>query len=137
MSFFTRLKIWLANFMRGRYGADQLGQALCYGSMAMLILGLLPYLGLATLLAYVMIIWAIARMLSRNSARRGAENMWYLTHVRPLFTHVKQAFIRLKNARKYRYFKCPNCASRLKLPRGVGNVKVTCGKCGHQFEQKA
>ena len=43
----------------------------------------------------------------------------------------------LKNMRKYKYFKCPECHARLRLPRKVGEVTVTCGKCHHAFKQKA
>jgi transcription elongation factor Elf1 len=39
--------------------------------------------------------------------------------------------------KKYKYFKCPECKSWLRLPRGVGEVTVTCGKCRHAFKQKA
>ena len=44
---------------------------------------------------------------------------------------------RLKNRKKYRYFRCPNCHARLRLPRGVGEVTVNCGQCKHSFRKKA
>ena len=50
---------------------------------------------------------------------------------------VRQFINRVKNLRKYKYFKCPECHARLRLPRKVGEVTVTCGKCRHAFKQKA
>ena len=43
----------------------------------------------------------------------------------------------MKNIKQYKYFTCPKCKSRLKLPRGVGEVTVTCGKCGEKIKKKA
>ena len=49
----------------------------------------------------------------------------------------RQALNRLKHSREYKYVRCPKCHSWLKLPRKVGEVTVTCGKCRHAFKQKA
>ena len=58
-------------------------------------------------------------------------------HVEAGSGSVRQFIVRLKNIRKYKYFKCPQCHARLRLPRKVGEVTVTCGKCRHAFKQKA
>ena len=76
-------------------------------------------------------------MFSRNDAKRSAENAAYLKFTRNFKTNAKQFFARVKNARRFKYFRCPECKSRLRLPRKVGEVTVTCGKCHHQFKQKA
>ena len=44
---------------------------------------------------------------------------------------------RLKNGKKYRYFTCPKCKQRLRVPRGVGSVTITCKNCGTKFDKKA
>ena len=43
----------------------------------------------------------------------------------------------MKNSKKYRYFSCPKCKMRLRVPRGVGNVTITCKGCGEKFDKKA
>ena len=70
-------------------------------------------------------------------SKRFAENQKYLNFRRNFKSNISQFFVRLKNIRKYRYFRCPECKARLRLPRKVGEVTVTCGKCRHQFRQKA
>ena len=30
---------------------------------------------------------------------------------------------------------CPKCKKRLRVPRGVGSITITCKGCGHQYEQ--
>ena len=137
MSFFDKLKMGLTRLMAGRHGADEL-------SLAMLILGLLlsiiggivrfPPLSLASTVLYI---GSIYRMFSKNHTKRYAENQKYLAVWNKSTGSARQFFVRLRNMRKYKYFKCPECHSRLRLPRKVGEVTVTCGKCHHAFRQKA
>lgn len=137
MSIIQKIKAGLQKFMAGRRGADEL-------SMALMILGIvlsmlsgifrLPVLHWLSLAIYV---FALYRMLSRNLEKRYAENEWFLKLWRGKSTAVKQFVNRMKNMKKYKYFKCPECKSYIRLPRGVGEVTVTCGKCRHAFKQKA
>lgn len=132
-----KIKAGLANFMAGRHGSDQLGLALLIAGLVfslvsnMLGLGILSYLGLA------LYFWSLFRMFSRNTAKRRAENEKYVNFTRNFKSNISQFFVRLKNSKKFKYFRCPECKARLRLPRKVGEVTVTCGKCKHQFKQKA
>lgn len=132
-----RIKDSFRNFMTGRHGSDQLSFALLICGIVLSLLTSITgvivfyYIGLA---AYIL---AIFRMFSRNTAKRAAENHKYLTLRENFTSGTKQFFVRMKNAKKYRYFRCPECKARLRLPRKVGEVTVTCGKCRHQFRQKA
>lgn len=132
-----KIKDGFRSFMTGRHGADQLSLALLICGIVLSLISSLTrimvfyYLGLA---AYI---WAIFRMFSRNNVKRSAENQKYLNLSRNAKSETRQFFARLKNMKKYRYFRCPECKARLRLPRKVGEVTVTCGKCRHQFKQKA
>ena len=132
-----KIKDGFRNFMMGRHGGDQLSLALLIGGIVLSLLSSITrimifyYLGLA---AYI---WALFRMFSRNNAKRTAENAKYLDFTQNFRTNFSQFFVRLKNMKKYKYFRCPECKARLRLPRKVGEVTVTCGKCHHQFKQKA
>ena len=132
-----KIKDGFRRFMMGRHGGDQLSLTLLIVGIVLSLLSSITrimifyYLGLA---AYI---WAIFRMFSRNNAKRTAENTKYLDFTRNFKTNFSQFFVRLKNMKKYKYFRCPECKARLRLPRKVGEVTVTCGKCHHQFKQKA
>ena len=39
--------------------------------------------------------------------------------------------------RTYRFLICPQCTQRLRVPRGKGQIRVKCTKCGHQFLAKS
>lgn len=132
-----KIKNGFRNFMTGRYGSDQFGLTLLITGVVFSLLSSLfglyifYYLGLA---AYI---WGIFRMFSRNTAKRAEENRKFLSFRQNFKLNISQFFVRLKNMKKYRYFRCPQCKARLRLPRKVGEVTVTCGKCHHQFRQKA
>lgn len=123
--------------MQGRYGGDKLSLTLLIAGIVFSMLtsftqiGIFYYVGLAVYLI------ALFRMFSRNTAKRAAENQKFLAFFGKLNREIRQFFVRLKNSRKYKYFRCPQCRARLRLPRKVGEVTVTCSKCKNQFRQKA
>ena len=140
MSFMQKLKISFARFMQGRHGMDALSRALIWAGLVCLILNiflsatavgqLFWYIGLA------MYIWSLFRVFSRNNEKRWRENAKYTELSGKAGLSFKQWKARLKNSKNYRYFKCPQCKAYLRLPRGVGEVTVTCGKCGNKFRHK-
>ena len=137
MSFFDKLRAGLQRMMTGRHGADELSLALLIAGLVLSIIGSFTHIGLLGLVSMALYIYGIFRMFSRNIQKRSEENQKYLSIVHGSSGSVRQFFVRLKNIRKYKYFKCPECHSRLRLPRKVGEVTVTCGKCHHAFKQKA
>lgn len=136
MGFFQKLNYKMQLFMRGRYGADQLGNALVYGALVPLFLSAFPALGGLNLLALAMLIYGTFRMLSRNTAARRRENDWYMRKIMPYFSKLKQAWVRFKNRKIYRYETCPQCKATLRVPKTAGNVTITCGRCGSKVESK-
>ena len=137
MSIWEKLKAGLQKFMSGRRGADELSMALLIAGLILSLLSGILRLNILYFLGLALYVFAIFRMLSRNLEKRYAENAAYLKLWQGASSNTKQFFNRMKNMKKYRYFKCPECKSRLRLPRGVGEVTVTCGKCRHAFKQKA
>lgn len=132
-----KFKNWCKRFMQGRYGGDKLSLTLLIAGIVFSMLtsftqiGIFYYIGLAVYLI------ALFRMFSRNTAKRAAENQKFLAFFGKLNREIRQFFVRLKNSKKYKYFRCPQCRARLRLPRKVGEVTVTCSKCKNQFRQKA
>ena len=132
-----RFKDGVRNFMIGRNGADQLSMAMLITGIVLSLLTAITKLGIFNLLGLIVLILTIFRMFSRNLEKRRAENQKFVNFRANFGTNAKQLMNRLKNMKKYKYFKCPQCGARLRLPRKVGEVTVTCGKCKNQFKQKA
>lgn len=126
---FKKIGDALRRFMYGRYGTDKLNTALLIGAIVLMLIGALggrwvPWLSVATLLAYVPLIWGIVRMYSRNVEKRRQENAAFLNFLS-----------RLKD-RNNRYFKCPKCRQTVRVPRGKGKIAIRCPKCGERFIKK-
>lgn len=132
-----KIKAGLRNFMAGRNGSDQLGLALILSGLVLMIISSITGLVIIHYLGMAAYIYALFRMFSRNVGKRRAENEKYMNFRRNFKTNISQFFARMKNSKQFKYFRCPECKARLRLPRKVGEVTVTCGKCHHQFKKKA
>jgi len=138
MSFLDKLKYGFIRFMQGRYGGtDKLNRFLLYGAIGLMIVNMFLGWPLLGLLYNAMYIYAIFRMFSKNMHARYQENVKFEQIFGKSMTSFRQFTVRMKNSKQYKYFTCPKCKSRLKLPRGVGEVTVTCGKCGEKIRKKA
>lgn len=137
MGFFDKIRASFARFMSGRYGADQLSLAMVVTALVLTLAGSLLGLFLLTLLADALLIVAFVRMLSKNRYQHAHENQVYMEKTQKMRRAVTEWFNRVKNSKKYRYFTCPKCRARLRIPRGVGNVTITCKNCGEKFDKKA
>ena len=137
MGFFEKLRASFARFMSGRYGADNLSYAMVITALVMTVIGALSGLGILTLMADALLIVMFVRMLSKDRYRRAHENQVYLEKTQSVRRAVTEWMNRVKNSKKYHYFTCPKCRTRLRVPRGVGNVTITCKSCGNKFDKKA
>ena len=119
--------------MIGRNGVDKLTMTMLWVGIGLLFVAMFvssPVLNLVSMVIYVL---AIMRIFSKNTAKRSAENRAFVNQTYKIKKAVAHRRNRFKNRKQYRYFKCPNCKSWLRVPRKTGQVKVTCGKCKHQF----
>ena len=137
MSWLEKIKIALVRFFQGRNGIDQLSMAAMVAALVLNLVDGFLGAGIFAVLSLALYVWAIFRMLSRNTARRAEENRRFTAWWYPTKTRVKQAWTRLINMRKYKYFRCPECKAYLRLPRGAGSGTITCSKCNHSFHAKA
>ncbi len=137
MRFLDRVRASLSRFMAGRYGADQLGMTMLWTALIMSLIGTFSRVGLLTLMADALLILVFFRMLSKDRYKRQHENQVYLEKTYGVRRAVSEWMNRVKNGKKYRYFTCPQCKKRLRVPRGVGSITITCKGCGTKFDRKA
>ena len=137
MRFFDKIRSSFASFMAGRYGADQLGMTMLWTALILSIVGSFSRLGLLPLMADALLLLMFWRMLSKDRLKRQHENQTYLQKTYGARKAVTEWINRVKNGKKYRYFTCPQCKKRLRVPRGVGNITITCKGCGNKFDKKA
>lgn len=136
---------------------DELNRALLITGLVAAVAGLFFQYG--TVIRYILtgvtaagVLLFALRMFSSNTAKRYQENLTYLrltTGIRTFFRDLvkaKPGTARVKKARKnptwselrqYKYFICPQCSQRLRVPRGKGKLRVTCTRCGNVFQIKS
>ena len=132
-SFSERVTEW----MRGRNGADELGNAVVAVAVVLVILNLFvrqPVLGVIALIPACYACW---RMSSTNVARRRAENRAFVQQAGPFARWLRSPLASLDETRSYKHLTCPSCQQRMRVPRGKGRMRVTCPNCHKKFETKS
>lgn len=137
MGFFDKFCAAVSRFMSGRYGSDQLNLTMVIGALIVTTIGSLSGVYFLTLAADALLLLAIFRMFSKDRYRRAHENQVYLEKTQKVRRAATEWVNRVKNSRKYHYYTCPKCKQRLRVPRGVGNITITCKQCGTKFDKKA
>lgn len=131
----SQWKYKMAQWMMGRYGIDQLTQALMIAGCAVVLVNFSAHSGVLSTIALLLMGWGLFRCYSRNIAARAKE----LAKYQELMVKPK-AWWRLTNKKWVNrkttlYFKCKGCGSVLNVPKGKGKLRVTCPKCGTQAEK--
>ncbi len=130
------IRSWMARFMTGRYGGDQLNLFLIALYLILYVVFLFTRLLIFELLGTVLLVVSLFRSLSRNLPQRRAENTRFLQIVRPVWRKWT-GFRARAHDKEHRYFKCPNCGQLMRVPRGKGRITVHCRSCGAAFEEKS
>ncbi len=154
-------KMMLYRFMQGRYGNDQFSQFLMIAGLVLLIASNFLRMGLVHTLAWVLLIYAYFRVMSRNIGKRQQENFKFL-QMKAKFLGRKTAGNgtggwKQKRAQKqyakqqqtdysqyqqeadvenYNYYRCRNCGQVVRVPKGKGTVKITCPECKNTFTDR-
>lgn len=128
---------FLRRFMAGRYGGDQLNNVFLLLSLLLILLERFTRWRWITVPVLALLCLCYFRVFSRNIQARYAENQRFLHWWRPLGTRLHNIGLRFRDRKTHRYFKCPHCRQRLRVPRGRGKINITCPHCQHQFIRKS
>lgn len=127
---------WFQNFMRGRYGVDQLSFALLITYFVLTFIGMLTSNGLLSNLSLLVLIYCWFRIFSKQVYKRSKENTWYLNKTYPIRHWFSKKKTRHQNRKIYKYYKCPHCKQELRVPKGKGEITITCPKCHTKFDKR-
>lgn len=134
---FRRIGDSLRRFMYGRYGSDELNVALLIAAVALSVLNTILSIVLRNSVVYGTFVYSLLyllilallgfatfRCLSRNIYKRQQEAKRF-----------RRFYTRLTD-RRNRYFSCPKCKQKVRVPRGKGKISIRCPKCGEKFIRK-
>lgn len=116
----------------GRYGNDHLSMFLYFSYLWIRILSMATNSIVLVFIAISFVILGIFRTISRNIPARQRENQRYLKTSPPFLDKINQHMTTNKD-KTHCYLRCPNCAQRLRVPKGKGEIMVTCSHCGKKF----
>ncbi len=136
-SFLYRLRMRYQQFMVGRYGVDELNIFLVVSSCVFTLLARVFFNPFFFVFSWILLIFCMYRMFSRNIAKRYNEKEKFLK-LKSKFT----SWYRIKrdawrNRKTHKYFRCKNCHASIRVPRGVGKIRVSCPKCRKEMIKKA
>ena len=124
-------------FMQWRYGADELSRFLTMVGLILIVVNLFFRSVLLSYLVLAILIYCYYRMFSRNYSRRYAENQKFLSWRRRLHLNPSRWKREMEQRRYYHIYRCPSCRQKIRVPRGKGNIIVTCPKCHTEFQKKS
>lgn len=136
------MKQKIQNFFVGRNGFDDLSRFLMYFALAVIVLsGIVSifsnFLGsVLWALGLALIVYGYWRALSKNVYKRADENSRFLTAKYARKSKFAGSRERFSQRKEYKFFTCPSCHVKLRVPRGKGKLILTCKKCGTRFEGK-
>ena len=138
---FYKFRCAVSRFMYGRNGMDQLNQTLLWVYLGVLVAQVvfsLLRLSLAAricdMLIWLLMIFILFRMFSKNLPRRRMENQKFMSW----FWKKKNSAAGAKARRAdkdHKYFTC-KCGAICRVPVGKGKIVITCPKCGGQINAK-
>ncbi len=124
-------------FMQGRYGADELGRFLSMLGLILIVIHL--FLGGRILFyaALAVLIYCYHRIFSRNFSARYVENQKFLSWRSRMQAAPSTWRSQMEQRKFYHIYRCPSCRQKIRIPRGKGNIIVTCPKCRREFRKKS
>lgn len=134
---YMKIRNKMQNFMTGRYGTDQLSRLYLWITMACLVVSLFTKLSVFYAIGIGFLIYAYYRMFSRNVAKRYAENQKYLNWRYGLAVNKNKRKVQREQKKIYRFYKCPGCRQKVRVPKGKGKLVITCPKCHMEFIRKS
>ena len=133
---FRRLGTKMQTFMYGRYGYDELSHALSTLALTCLIVGLFVYPGFFCTLSLVCYLIILLRTYSKNITKRRQERETYLRVTNPARNWSSLQKRKFSERKTHRYYRCSQCKTSLRVPKGKGKIKIRCPKCGAEIIKK-
>lgn len=145
----NRMKNWFSNlsntmqsWMYGRYGYDELNRFLTLGGLVLLMISMsvTGYSSTASSviswLAIAMYVLSVYRTYSRNISKRQQERAAYLRRTEPVRAWFRLQKNKFADRKTHRYFKCKQCKTVLRVPKGKGKIMIHCRNCGAELVKK-
>ena len=132
----NKLRYKFADFMRGRYGVDELNQMLGYAVLIFWFLSIIIGKPWPYYIALVLLLLELFRTFSKNYSARSKERLSYLKLVDKMKRFPNKVKQRWTQRKTHRFYLCKKCHATIRVPKGLGQIEITCPKCGNKFVKR-
>ncbi|MDL2233910.1 hypothetical protein LJC63_10100 [Ruminococcaceae bacterium OttesenSCG-928-L11] len=126
----------LRQLLDGRNGFDQLTAAVLLAGLVFLLAAGISGVAPISFLYLLCVIYAVYRVMSKDINKRRSENWKFVGALQKIAAWWQLRVKMGKERKTHRYLKCPQCGTRLRVPRGKGKIQITCTKCRESFVRK-
>ncbi|MDD6213141.1 MAG: hypothetical protein PUB22_08410 [Clostridiales bacterium] len=130
------MKEKIRQFMAGRYGTDQLGRCTMAVGVISFILYMITKLSLLYLVTLACLILYYYRSMSRDCSKRYDENLKFLHFQNKITNRLQLEKLHWSQRKTHRFYSCPSCKQKIRVPRGRGKISITCPRCHAEFIRK-
>ncbi len=133
------MRNFFSRFFQGRYGSygmDKLTRFLLTVAVISLVLSLLfTPLSFLYYVAFAILFYGYFRLFSRNITKRYSENSSFVKIEQKILGFLTSLCSSIVPNKNYHIYKCPDCKQKIRIPRGKGQIIVTCPKCRREFKK--
>lgn len=134
----------IKNIFMTANGFDALSRFLLQSGALILLLGFIFSNKWIAWLGFAVILYFYIRTFSKDKQKFNRQNSQFLRRKQNFlgfFTGWKRKMQNWQNKfqqrKVYRFYKCPNCGQKVRIPKGKGKVAITCPKCKNKFVKKS
>lgn len=135
-NFFTQMRYKFSKFMIGRYGGDEFSSFLLKTAIVFWVLSIFIFRRIFSALYWLLVIYALFRCFSKNITARSVERERYYRISYKYRIFFRQFKNRFRDRKTHRYYRCKNCKTLLRVPRGKGKIDIRCKICGTHMIKK-
>lgn len=133
----NNLRVKFMRFMQGRNGVDQFSQFLNIVVVILLLISILTKSVILDWLPMVVFVYMYFRIFSKNIPKRTMENQKFCNMRYDLAIKINKKKKEWEQRKIYRFFRCPMCKQRVRVPKGRGKICITCPKCREEFVRRS
>lgn len=122
--------------MQGRYGNDELNNALYITFIVLWVITLITKKPIFYWIGLVALGYSLYRSFSRDHLKRSNERLWFLKKLEQIKKLPKQWKQRWEQRNTHKFYRCKQCGVTIRVPKGKGQIEITCPKCGNKFIER-
>ncbi len=133
----NKIKSSFTRFMYGRNGVDQLSQFINIVTLVIFVISLFTKWTWLYWIAIGLLVYMYFRIFSKNIPKRSQENQKFCNLRYDLAIKKNNMKKEWEQRKIYRFFRCPMCKQKVRVPKGRGKICITCPKCRQEFVKRS